>query len=66
MIGIGLRTVHFTEILRDEPRIDFFEAISENFMDSGGRPSFILDKIAERETHLSVGPPSDEFRKRPC
>jgi len=48
MIGIGLRTTHFTDILRDEPEIDFFEAISENFMDSGGRPSFMLDKIAER------------------
>jgi uncharacterized protein (UPF0276 family) len=48
MYGIGLRTVHFTEILRDLPELDFFEAISENFMDSGGRPSFILDKIAER------------------
>src|ERR1051325_9323793 len=48
MIGIGLRTVHFSEILREGPAIDFFEAISENFMDSGGRPIYILDKIAER------------------
>jgi len=47
MFGIGLRTVHFNEILRDLPKLDFFEAISENFMDSGGRPSHILDKIAE-------------------
>ena len=48
MIGIGLRTVHFNEILRDQPKIDFFEILSENFLDTGGRPSFILDKIASR------------------
>ncbi len=47
-IGIGLRTVHFSHILGQEPEIDWFEALSENHMDSGGRPAFVLDKIAER------------------
>lgn len=28
--------------------MDWFEAISENFMDSGGRPGWIIRKIAER------------------
>jgi uncharacterized protein (UPF0276 family) len=47
-IGIGLRTVHFSHILGAQPEIDFFEALSENHMDSGGRPGYVLDQIAER------------------
>jgi uncharacterized protein len=47
-IGIGLRTVHFGEILAKHPPVDWFEVLSENFMDTGGRPLFILDKIVER------------------
>jgi len=47
-IGIGLRTVHFPHILSQKPRIDWFEVLSENFMDSGGRPSWVLDQVAER------------------
>ena len=30
------------------PRVDWFEAISENFMDSGGRPLAILEQIRRR------------------
>jgi uncharacterized protein (UPF0276 family) len=47
-IGIGLRTVHFPHILSQQPRIDWFEVLSENFMDSGGRPLWVLDQVAER------------------
>jgi uncharacterized protein len=47
-IGIGLRTVHFQHILSQKPRIDWFEVLSENFMDSAGRPLWVLDQIAER------------------
>jgi len=46
--GLGLRTVHFDSILENEPRVDWFEIISENFMDSRGRPRHILDQIAAR------------------
>lgn len=46
--GLGLRTVHFDHILSHWPEVDWFEIISENFMDSQGRPRFILDQIAER------------------
>ena len=36
-------------ILYDEhPAVDWFEVISENYMDSGGRPRYVLDEIAER------------------
>lgn len=47
-LGIGLRSNHFDHILSEWPDVDWFEAISENFMDSGGRPSWIIRQIAER------------------
>jgi uncharacterized protein len=47
-LGVGLRTVHFTHILKEKPEVDWFEIISENFMDSQGRPRHVLEQIAER------------------
>jgi uncharacterized protein len=47
-IGIGLRTVHFGTILGQHPKVDWFEVLSENFMDTGGRPLYVLDQVAER------------------
>jgi uncharacterized protein (UPF0276 family) len=47
-LGVGLRSVHFGYILENHPEVDWFEIISENFMDSGGRPRYVLDQIAER------------------
>jgi uncharacterized protein (UPF0276 family) len=47
-IGIGLRTTHFGEILAGAPAVDWFEALSENFLDTGGRPLHVLDRVAER------------------
>ena len=46
--GIGLRTVHFADILERRPAIDFYEAITENFLDTGGRPLHVLDRVADR------------------
>lgn len=47
-LGVGLRTVHFDHILKQQPDVDWFEIISENFMDSAGRPRYVLQQIAER------------------
>lgn len=47
-LGVGLRTVHFHHILQHQPVVDWFEIISENFMDSGGKPRHVLEQIAER------------------
>lgn len=47
-LGLGLRSEHFNHILEENPAVDWFEIISENFMDSGGRPRYILDQIAEK------------------
>jgi uncharacterized protein (UPF0276 family) len=47
-VGLGLRTVHYPYILNAHPDVDWFEIISENYMETAGRPLYILDQIAER------------------
>lgn len=47
-LGLGLRNVHFEHILAEWPAVQWFEAISENFMDSGGRPRYVIRQVAER------------------
>ncbi|WCN09315.1 DUF692 domain-containing protein [Marinomonas mediterranea] len=47
-LGLGLRSTHFSHILNENPNVSWFEIISENFMDSGGRPRHMLNQIAER------------------
>ena len=47
-LGLGLRPVHFNHILEHWPAVDWFEIVSENFMDTEGRPLYVLDQIAER------------------
>ncbi|MBT7766792.1 MAG: DUF692 family protein, partial [Bdellovibrionales bacterium] len=45
--GVGLRPTHYP-FLEDESsqiRVKWFEAISENYMDSEGRPFQMLSKI---------------------
>jgi hypothetical protein len=44
--GLGLRTSHFPHILKHHPRVDWFELLSENFMDTDGRPRYVMDKVA--------------------
>ncbi len=48
MVGVGLRSVHFPRLL-ERPRtpVRWFEALSENYMDSEGRPLEVLRKIRE-------------------
>jgi uncharacterized protein len=46
--GLGLRPVHYPEILEGNPRVDWFEAISENYMVPGGRPLNMLMRVRER------------------
>lgn len=47
-IGVGLRTVHFGHILSQHPPVDWFEVLSENFLNTGGRPLYVLDQVVER------------------
>src|SRR3954453_9619035 len=70
-LGLGLRSVHFDHILKHQPAVDWFEIISENYVDSQGRPRYVLQQIAERYpvvmhgVSLSIGsthPLDSEYR----
>jgi len=43
--GVGLRPKHYGRFLESRPRVDWVEAISENFMGIGGRPLAVLEKV---------------------
>jgi uncharacterized protein (UPF0276 family) len=43
--GLGLRTQHYNAILDTKPQVDWFEALSENYMIPGGLPLNFLDRI---------------------
>jgi len=51
-VGVGLRPKHYPRILAErEPGalgVDFFEALSENYMVPGGRPVRVLADVRER------------------
>lgn len=46
--GVGLRAPHYGYVLDQQPAVDWFEVISENYLDSGGYPRYALDRVAER------------------
>ncbi len=54
-VGVGLRPVHYAEVLegaaRGELRVEWFEALSENYMVPGGRPLRVLDAV---RSHVPV------------
>jgi len=45
--GLGLRVDHYEAILADRPAIDWFEALTENYLVPGGRPLDYLMRIRE-------------------
>jgi uncharacterized protein (UPF0276 family) len=45
-LGVGLRNPHFEHILAHGPQVDWFEIISENFIDNHGYARAVLDKVA--------------------
>ncbi|HWA71010.1 MAG TPA: DUF692 domain-containing protein [Polyangiaceae bacterium] len=47
-IGLGLRTVHYAHILEVEPDVAWFEILTENYLQTSGRPLDFLDSIAEK------------------
>jgi uncharacterized protein len=67
--GLGLRTEHYNAILETKPpeklKVDWFEALSENYMIPGGKPLNYLDKIRENYplvlhgVSLSIGSTTD-------
>jgi uncharacterized protein len=59
--GVGIRVAHYDAILERGLATDFAEAITENFLDRGGRPLAVLDRvrkdvpIALHGVSLSIG-----------
>ena len=47
-IGVGLRTTHYRHLLDHHPAVDFLEIISDNYMESAGRPIEVLDQLSTR------------------
>jgi uncharacterized protein (UPF0276 family) len=51
--GLGLRAEHYRDVLADPGPVAWFEAITENYMDSHGRPLAVLERVrAERPVAL--------------
>jgi uncharacterized protein (UPF0276 family) len=46
--GLGLRKEHYAAVLNERPPVDWFEIISENYIDSHGRPRYVLEQVAEQ------------------
>ncbi len=46
--GLGLRVDHYNSILADHPAVDWFEALTENYLVPGGKPLDYLMRIRER------------------
>ncbi|MBL8020654.1 MAG: DUF692 domain-containing protein [Leptospirales bacterium] len=73
-VGLGLRREHYPFLLENRPRVaGWFEAISENYMDSEGRPMAVLEHVrrdfpvALHGVSLSIGavePPSMLYLQR--
>lgn len=45
--GLGLRKEHYDAILVQQPAVDWFEILSENYMVDGGKPLYYLDRIRQ-------------------
>jgi len=46
--GLGLRVEHYAEILGGDPVVDWFEALTENYLVPGGKPLYNLMRVRER------------------
>ena len=43
--GVGLRAEHYHHVLTARPPVDWFEVITENFLDTGGQPLRTLEQV---------------------
>lgn len=46
--GLGLRPDHYETILEQQPPVDWFEILTENYLVPGGKPIHYLNRIRER------------------
>src|SRR3954469_4707382 len=45
-LGVGLRNQHFSYLMRHDPQVEWFEIISENFMENYGYARHVLERLA--------------------
>ena len=45
--GLGLRREHYAEVIARRTGVDWFEVITENFIECGGRPMHTLEAIRQ-------------------
>jgi uncharacterized protein (UPF0276 family) len=45
-LGVGLRTPHYHALRHERPALGFLEIISDNYLDTAGRPLEVLDELA--------------------
>lgn len=71
--GLGLRPQHYPYIFEHQPKVDWFEILSENFMDTDGKPKRNLARIKEQYPVVmhgvsmsigSVDPLNSEYLKK--
>jgi hypothetical protein len=71
--GLGLRLPHYQDVLDGDPRVDWWEVISENFLVAGGNPRRVLREVRQRwpvalhGVSLSIGsvdPVDDDYLAR--
>ncbi|MGH8034249.1 MAG: MNIO family bufferin maturase [Lysobacterales bacterium] len=43
--GLGLRRQHYNTILEQQPAVDWFEVLTENYLIAGGKPLHFLDRV---------------------
>ncbi len=43
--GLGLRNEHYEAVLRERPRIDWLELLTENYLVPGGKPLYYLERV---------------------
>jgi uncharacterized protein (UPF0276 family) len=56
--GVGLRDPHFTHLMRTDPAdwgVDWFEILSENFLDHRGYAAHVLERVAEHRPVVMHG-----------
>jgi len=54
-IGVGYRPRHYAEVIEEQPAMDFFEVLSENFMVDGGPLRRRLEELVERYPVVAHG-----------
>ncbi len=47
-IGLGFRSVHFDHIRSRRPDVDWFEVMTDDYLDGGGRPLRRIEELAEQ------------------